>query len=416
MRVGVLLGDKLPEEGGGYTFEGDILQSLVKVGAETRHTFVVLSQAKTPPQDIRANHMEIISLYRSWIARGISQLWKTVMALCSKLRDPAKPFTVPHWSEPLILRSGVEVLWHLTPTWLTAEVPSIIVVWELQHRLQPYFPEMSLQGEWDDRERSYGTILRRAAFIIAGTEAGKAEIERFYQVPAERIKLLPHPTPRYALEAPPGDGKYVLEKFKIPDDYVFYPAQFWAHKNHAGLLLAMRWLRDQYDLVLPLVLAGSDKGNEPYIRQMVTDLGLSSQVYFTGFVDPDDLIALYRHAFCLAYITWCGPENLPPLEAFALGCPVVASDVAGAREQLGDAALLVDPKMPDQIAHAVKSLWQDGTLRQTLVERGLKRASRFTGEDFVKGVFAILDEFEPIRRCWSHTAPYHVTKDAIKHN
>jgi glycosyltransferase involved in cell wall biosynthesis len=118
----------------------------------------------------------------------------------------------------------------------------------------------------------------------------------------------------------------------------------------------------------------------------------------------------------LAYVSFCGPENLPPLEAFALGCPVVAAEVAGAQEQLGDAALLVDPKKPDQIAHAIQSLWRDRALRRTLVKRGLARAVRFTGEDFVKGVFGILDEFEPIRRCWNSAAPYRPIKDQIKRN
>jgi glycosyltransferase involved in cell wall biosynthesis len=414
MRVGVLLGDKRPEEGGGYTFEHEILDSLVTLCADTHHTFVLLSQAKHPPQFGDTDGIQSLSLYRCWIARAFFQLSQTVMALFNKLRQPAHPCKIAHWSEPAILRSGVDVIWHLTPTWLTAEVPAIVMVWELQHRLQPYFPEMSAQGEWDERERSYGAILRRAAYVIAGTEAGKSEIERFYQVPAERIKLLPHPTPRYALKAAPSGGTDVLENYHLPETYVFYPAQFWAHKNHLGLLLAMRCLRDQYGLDIPLVLAGSDKGNEAYIRQMMAELDLVSQVYFVGFVGPDDLIALYRHACCLAYITFCGPENLPPLEAFALGCPVVASEVAGAREQLGDAALLVDPKQPEQIARAIKSLQGDAVLRQTLIERGFKRASQFTGEDFVRGIFDVLDEFEPIRRCWSSDVSYQAVKDGIQ--
>ena len=187
-----------------------------------------------------------------------------------------------------------------------------------------------------------------------------------------------------------------------------------AHKNHAGLLLALRLLRDQHNLALPLALAGSDRGNQPDIRQMVNDLDLVEQVHFLGFVASDDLIALYRKAFCLAYVTFCGPENLPPLEAFALSCPVVASRVAGAQEQLGDAALLVDPKKPEEIAQAIKSLWKDAALRQILINRGLERATKFTGEDFVKGVFAILDEFEPIRRCWGNTHSHRKVKDRIR--
>jgi glycosyltransferase involved in cell wall biosynthesis len=134
--------------------------------------------------------------------------------------------------------------------------------------------------------------------------------------------------------------------------------------------------------------------------QRAEELNLSTQVHFLGFVPREDLLSLYHNAFALTYLTFFGPENLPPLEAFALGCPVIASNVSGAQEQLGNAALLVDPKDPNQIALAIKSLHEDISLRYTLIQRGLERAHRWTGKDYVKGVFSILDEFEPIRRCW----------------
>jgi glycosyltransferase involved in cell wall biosynthesis len=129
-------------------------------------------------------------------------------------------------------------------------------------------------------------------------------------------------------------------------------------------------------------------------------LGLSDHVRFLGFVSQDDLVSLYRHALALTYVSFFGPENLPPLEAFALGCPVIASNVAGAHEQLGDAALLVDPKSPAEIAEAIKAVYENTSLRELLVRRGLARACRWTGGDFVRGVFSLLDEFVPIRRCW----------------
>jgi glycosyltransferase involved in cell wall biosynthesis len=99
-------------------------------------------------------------------------------------------------------------------------------------------------------------------------------------------------------------------------------------------------------------------------------------------------------------MTFFGPDNLPPLEAMALGCPVIASNVSGAKEQLGDAALLVDPKKPEEIAEAIKSLSEDSALRQDLIKRGLIRAYRWTAQDYVKEIFSVIDNFEAIRRCW----------------
>jgi glycosyltransferase involved in cell wall biosynthesis len=114
----------------------------------------------------------------------------------------------------------------------------------------------------------------------------------------------------------------------------------------------------------------------------------------------DDLVALYQHAHALTYLSFFGPENLPPLEAFALGCPVVAAAVPGAREQLGDAALLVPPTESARVAEAVRRL-EDAALREELIERGRTRAEALTAESFVRGVLAFFDEFEQVRKCWA---------------
>ena len=94
-------------------------------------------------------------------------------------------------------------------------------------------------------------------------------------------------------------------------------------------------------------------------------------------------------------------RGLPPLEAFGLGCPVIAADVPGASEQLGDAAIRVNPANDLEIAQALKSLFHDKVKREELIRRGKERARRFTGRDFAKGLFDLLDEFEPVRRSWA---------------
>jgi len=147
------------------------------------------------------------------------------------------------------------------------------VVWDLQHRLQPYFPEVSAAGEWDTRELAYVWFLQRASVIIAGTLAGRDEIERFYQVPTERIRILPHPTPRFALNAPEKKLEGIPKKYGIPEHgFLLYPAQFWAHKNHVNLLLAIGELRDKHGLTVHLVLVGSDKGNLAQVQQRTREL------------------------------------------------------------------------------------------------------------------------------------------------
>lgn len=400
MKVGVFLSNIAPTAGGGFTFSDDILQALIRL--ESEHTFVVFSNlGEEQAREVTAKHIQFVSLQRSFLERATNKLIRVAANAAEELLMFPNRFRATHWLQQSVDDLGIEIIWFVTPSYyIEVDIPYIFTVWDLQHRLQPWFPEVSANGLWRRREKMYATAIPRAAAVIVGTEAGKAEVTRFYGVPPERVKLIPHPTPRFALRALKDGSKEVLRKYHIPEGYLFYPAQFWPHKNHVGLLWAANLLRERYDLVLPAVFVGSDKGNRQYVRQMVDELGLSTQVHFLGFVPQEDLVRLYCNAFALTYLTFFGPENLPPLEAFALGCPVIASNVPGAQEQLGDAALLVDPRDEEQIALAVKSLYDDPALRQTLVQRGLERAAKWTAEDFVKSVFSILDEFEPIRRCW----------------
>jgi glycosyltransferase involved in cell wall biosynthesis len=79
---------------------------------------------------------------------------------------------------------------------------------------------------------------------------------------------------------------------------------------------------------------------------------------------------------------------------------VIAAKIPGALEQLGDAAFYFDPADPETIADALSRLMDDEGLRATLIDRGRRRAQKWTGTDFVRGVFAALDEFAATCASW----------------
>lgn len=394
MKVGVYLDDYIPQDGGGYTFQAEVFATLSKLAGESRHHFVIISApnqeieqrlANTKLEWLPSARADLAEKMRAWFARnwpGSRQGWQSTL-------------------ERRVRLAGIEFMWFLGPRPKAVGIPYMTIVLDLQHRLQPWFPEVSANGEWQVRERHYAELLPRASAIIAGTQAGKDEITRFYQVPAEHIHILPHPTPGYALAAKTNNDDEVLARHGLKPGYLFYPAQFWAHKNHDNLLLALKQLRDN-DLKIQLVLSGSDFGNQAHVEEQIRDLGLQAQVRLLGFVPQGDLPALYRGALALTYVSFFGPENMPPLEAFALGCPVIAANVSGAEEQMDGAALLVDPADPNDIAAAIRKVADDGQLREHLVASGRKRAARWTADDFVRGAYKILDSFEDIRNTWKN--------------
>jgi glycosyltransferase involved in cell wall biosynthesis len=398
MRVGVYVAGYAPESGGGYTFERDILMGLLDLHRESKHTFSILCPARSSTQvqrDVQSTGLTVSSVPEE---RGLSRV-------ASAIRRES-PFLRAHWRRSSHLdhvarAAGVNFLWFVGAGIHYTDLPFLTVVWDLQHRVTPWFPEMSEKGLWDGRELSHGWFLQRATGVVSGTSVGQQELERFYHLPPERILKLPHPTPAFALAA--ADEKTdsgALAKMGISSPFILYPAQLWPHKNHVNLVMALQILRERHQLPLHLVLVGSDKGNRDHVMETAARCSVSEAVHVVGFVSRHDLIALYREAVTLAYVSWCGPENLPPLEAFALGCPVVASDIPGVREQLGDAAIFVKPGDPESIASGVFDMWRDQGTRDRLIKAGHDRAQKWTASHYVRGVFEFLNRFEPIARCW----------------
>lgn len=401
MHVGVHIHDYIPTAGGGFTFQRDILQAVIDLAPQSQHQFSVLAY---PSNELIKHKRDFGELTFIPIEQPLSKSPPQGGFLKKFRKNKEEPATINALS-PLdftIKKNNIEFVWFVSPAYELIDTPYIATVWDLQHRLQPWFPEVGRLAEWNGRENYIATFLRRATYILAANETGRQEISQFYQIPEDRIIGLRHPTP-VLCPVSSGETAEILTKYGLKPGYLFYPAQYWAHKNHANLLFAVRRLEEKFGMAPEVVLVGSDKGNLPYLKQLTTDLGIGAQVHFLGFVSDAELTALYKNALALVYLSFFGPENLPPLEALSVGCPVIASRVHGAAEQLGDAALLVRPTDIEEIAGAIKSL-QDADQRQRLIERGWRCAENATASKYVSRVFAMLDEFQLVRRAWGSSS------------
>ena len=135
---------------------------------------------------------------------------------------------------------------------------------------------------------------------------------------------------------------------------------------------------------------------------MTHELGLSNQVYFLGFVDNEDIINLYKDSIALVMPTYFGPTNIPPLEAFTLGTPVLYSDLPGLRDQVGDSALLLDLKNPSSMSKHVYSLINNLELRKELIDSGKRRMSLMDQSAHEKLIELICSEFQIKVHCWKN--------------
>jgi glycosyltransferase involved in cell wall biosynthesis len=313
-------------------------------------------------------------------------------ALLQRLKDPvrAKALYAADW---LFLTSPNEI------GFLTGR-PFVMPIHDLQHRLQPEFPEVSNAAEFRKREFLFGNACRYAALILVDSEIGKEDVLRCYgdRIEPERIRVLPFfpvvAAQRVTDLAALAD---VRMRYQLPERFFFYPAQFWPHKNHARIVEAIAQVAARTGERMPIAFCGLY--NDPHrahafetLMRRKTELGLDDCVRYLGFVPDEDMSALYSQAVGLVMPTFFGPTNIPIVEAWMCGCPTITSDIRGVREQAGDAAILVDPRSVDRLAEAMLRLWRDPEARAELARRGAERALYFARTEYSSLVGEIVDD------------------------
>jgi len=385
MRFGIYIGDIQKEEmGGASSFQSSLLKALLKT--KTIHQIYIFYHSSS---DIAFPSSNISFVNIKFKRRFLQKK--------SKIRD--KIFNEK------ILENKIELLWFLVPSYYNIEIPFILTVWDLAHRKTPFFPELSISGwSFDQREEFYNRAIKRASFIITGNEVGAREIERFYNFPYELIKKIPFPTPSFALEKE-FDDTILAQNNLQKNRYIFYPAQFWPHKNHIRIIKAFALLKNS-DIDLKVVFVGSDKGNKQYIQEKVKEYNLENEVKFLGFVSRQQLSSLYNNSFALVYASMIGPNNLPPLEAMAFDCPVICADAPGMKDQLGECAIFFESSNENDLVRQIKNLYYDNSAREVMVNKARDFSSCLTPDKYILDVIKIVDEFSPIRECWSGEVKY----------
>jgi glycosyltransferase involved in cell wall biosynthesis len=307
--------------------------------------------------------------------------------------------------QALVVKNQIDFVWFMSGYYEPVEVPFAATVWDLGHRQMPWFPELSLSGwTFEQREQHYRHVLPRASIVVTGNAAGARAVSGFYQVAPQNIREIPLPVDAAALQEMVADSGVIHAWALTPSQYLLYPAQFWPHKNHITLVDMLSLLHGS-GRRLKLVFSGSDKGNRAHVERYVAQRGLQDSVVFTGFVDAGLLQQLYLNAFAMIFASTMGPDNLPPLEAMALRCPVICADFDGAREQLGSAALLFEPLDAHEAAAHVLEL-DDAQLRQQLLAEGLRVVQGRTPTEYVRKINDALDRFAPWRRLWGPCNSY----------
>jgi len=266
-----------------------------------------------------------------------------------------------------------------SPTLLHTSKPFAYTLHDLQ---EYYYPQNFSWWQRFWRHQVHAQLLGRAKRVICESQYVKTDIIRFFGVSEERTVVIAAPPLRQFSPVESEDRlQAVREKLKLPQRFLFYPAQFWIHKNHLRLIEAFREAVTEVP-DLSLVLTGKKRDEYDVVMSAIKKFGLSERVVHLGYVEQEDLQAIYRLAAALVMPSLFESVSIPIYEAFQVGTPVAASDILGIPEQVGDAVLLFDPESVTSIKEAILRIVKDPATACLLAQRGRVRMLTMTPERY----------------------------------
>lgn len=287
----------------------------------------------------------------------------------------------------LLRRAGASLFYSTVPEGMIAPVCAQVVT---IHDLLPlHFPETYPRLSYYFRYL-LPHVVRASAAIVVTSQATERDVRRFFRVYDKPVHVVYqgfkqetfHPQTTETAEA--ARKRYGLSEF------VLSVGETRPYKNIRRLIEAFA----QLDVPgLQLAIVGKTNKMDKEVLELPRGLGIAGRVRFLGYVPDQDLAALYGAAAVFVFPSLYEGFGIPPLEAMACGCPVVASHAASIPEVCGDAAVYVDPLNVDSIAQGIAQVVNDCSIGEALRRRGLNQVTRFS---YTSAAEQLLDIFQGI--------------------
>jgi glycosyltransferase involved in cell wall biosynthesis len=339
-------------------------EELAILDGPTMSRLCVLTGQEPQPKPVTAR-------YPGRFERGLRQIYRF-------LRRSFRPGL---FRGQLLTSRGVDLLFcpFTAPTYGEPGIPVVSVIHDLQHRDCPQFLS---PHEIDLRDAFLSDVCRRANAIICVSENTRQAVLRHLNINPEKTYTIHN-----CIQAPlvkPDPTKVTAHLVRLgihAHPYMFYPANFWPHKNHRMLFTAYgMFLSRNPDKKIDLVLTGALHDLEEELKGVVRRMGLAERVHFLGFLPQDQVTAVWQGCEFLIFPSLYEGFGIPVLEAMCFGKPVLCSNSTSLPEVAGDAALYFDPRKPGDIVRCLERIVRDPALDADLVGRGRQRAASFHPE------------------------------------
>ena len=221
-------------------------------------------------------------------------------------------------------------------------------------------------------------FVRKADRIATVSEYSKQDIVNQYGINPARIDVTYNGANERFRPLSEEEKIRTRKKYTDGDRYFIFVGAFNKRKNLGNLILAFDKFKKETGSKMKLVLVGEKMFRSDNIEKIFQRSQFKKDIVFTGRLEPGELYMVMGAADALTYVSLFEGFGIPIVEAFFAEIPVITSDVTSMPEIAGDAALLVDPLNPADIASAMKRLENDGALRNELVAKGKIRRNLFS--------------------------------------
>ena len=307
------------------------------------------------------------------------------------------------FSDGYVEAQGYDVVHFPTQMAYLTELPSIYQPWDLQHL---HYPQFFTKAEFALRERYYRAFCDRATCVCVQAEWTKQDIIQQFGVAPEKVAVIPWASVFDAYN-PPSDEIVLatIRKYGLPRQFFFYPAVTWPHKNHEVILRALHLLKAEHGSAPHIYFTGTSTERRQALDKQATELGVSEQTHFLGFLSPEELQAVYGAATAMIFASKFEGFGLPILEAFHARLPVLSSNATTLPEVARDGALYFDPDSPTELAALMTKIMVDQQVRQDMIEKGLLVLSQYSIRDTVASFQALYRKTADLSSQSTHQSP-----------
>ncbi len=300
----------------------------------------------------------------------------TPVVVHPQARHPILFYIWFEWSIPFMLRKHKIDLFLSPDSYmsLSTKVPTCLVIHDLAFEHYPEHFVLSHRLYW----RHYSPLFARKAKRIATVSTfSKNDIIKSYGIAPEKIDVVYNGAHDEYKPLAIAEREAVKKQYADGCEYFVFAGALHPRKNIVNLLKAFVLFKQRQRTNMKLVIAGRPAWKYDEVEQMREEMPFREDVKWVGYMNVDELSNVIGGAYALVYASLFEGFGIPILEALQCDVPAIVSNTSSMPEVAGDAALLVDPSDPEDIANKMHLLYKDEALRTRLIANAREQIKKF---------------------------------------